>query len=216
MVASKLEINLNIEIQVKRGPYKGDYQSRIADIEDDYLKLLVPFRKGSLVPLSPGTEIAVFFSADTAAYKFSTEIQDRVSESVPLLVVDRPAEDDFVKIQRRKFFRLEVRKKIWYRPVDKELEPEDDYKESWTIDISGGGVKMVLEEELEKEQLLEVKLDIEAIEGVPILAKIVNFYDIADGKACGMKFVDINPRTRDSLMGWLFDHQRKLRRKGLI
>ncbi len=222
MEINELSINQEVEIEVKRGPYKGNYQSRIADIDEEKIDILTPYKDGGLVPFRQGLEITVFFAGDSAAYKFSAEITNRKKEPVPTIEVGRPEEDDLVKIQRRRHFRLEVRKKVWYRRVDEIWEPEDeDFKESHTLDISAGGIKMLLpeESEIDEGQLLEIKLDIEAIEGVPIISEVVNNYkmnDMPDKKAIGIKFLDINNRTRDSLMGWLFDYQRKLRKKGLL
>lgn len=216
MAAENMEINQNIELEVKSGLYKGRYQSRISDLADDHLKVLVPFNKGSLVPLSKGIAISVFYAAEAAAYKFSTKVIDRMKKPVPQLIIEKPNPDDITKIQRRNYFRLEVKRKVFYRKVDQDWKPVEDFKETTTIDISGGGIKMVLSEDLPGDILLEVKLDIPDVEGVPIISKLIRTYELPDGKSAGIKFIDINHRTRDAIMGWLFDHQRKLRRKGLI
>ena len=212
-----LEVNDNIEIEIKKGYYKGQYQSRISDKEDRKLFVLIPYSEGSLVPIGIGVEVQVLIASDSAAYKFKSTVLNRIKEPVPQLVLEEPDKEDFVKIQRRKYFRLEVKRKVLYRRVNKDWEPkEKEFNESSTVDISGGGIKMVLNEDLPNNIFIELMLEIPAIEGVKIISKTVRKYDLPDGKAVGIEFLDINHRSRDALMGWLFDYQRKLRRKGLI
>lgn len=222
MEINDLSVNQNVELEVKKGPYRGNYKTKIADIKEEKIDVLTPYKDGSLVPLRRGLEIIVFFAGESAAYKFSEEIIDRAQEPVPTITVRKPDKDDIVKIQRRQHFRLEVRKKVLYRQVDEHWETEEEnFRETHSMDISAGGVKMLipLDSDLQEGDLLEIKLDIEAIEDVPIISEVVNYYrmpDLPDKKALGIKFLDINRRTRDALMGWLFDYQRKLRRKGLL
>ena len=212
-----LEVNDNIEIEIKQGYYKGQYQSRISDKKEDKLYVLIPYNDGKLVPIGTGVEVEVLIAHDSAAYKFKSRVINRIKEPIPQLIIEAPDNEDFIKIQRRKYFRLEVKRKVFYRRVNKDWEPkEEEFIESSTIDISGGGIKMVLNEDLPNNIFIELMLDIPAIEGVKIVSKTVRKYELPDGKAIGVEFLDINPRSRDALMGWLFDYQRKLRRKGLI
>lgn len=217
MRPKNIEVNDNIEIEIKKGYYKGQYQSRISDKNEDELYVLIPYNEGNLVPIGLGVEIEILIASDSAAYKFKSKVINRIKEPIPQLVLERPVEEDFIKIQRRKYFRLEVKRNVYYRRVDKNWEPKDEeFTKSSTIDISGGGIKMVLNEDLPNNIFLELMLDIPAIEDVKIISETIRKYELPDGKAVGIEFLDINYRSRDALMGWLFDYQRKLRKKGLI
>ncbi|MFW5873454.1 MAG: flagellar brake protein [Bacillota bacterium] len=217
MRPENLSVNDNIEIEIKKGYYKGQYQSRISDKKKNELYVLMPYNEGNLVPIGTGTEVEILIASELAAHKFKSKVINQIKEPVPQLILEMPDKEDFIKIQRRKYFRLEVKRKVLYRRVDKDWEPEEqEYTESSTIDISGGGIKMVLNEELPNNIFIELMLDIPAIEGVKIISETIRKYELPDGKAVGIEFLNINHRTRDALMGWLFDYQRKLRRKGLI
>ncbi len=223
MNIDELSVNQDVEIEVKKGPYRGKYESRISDIYDEKIDLLMPYSDGDLIPLRVGSKIIVFFAGDTAAYKFQTEIIERSREPVPVLTADRPEEDGVIKIQRRQHFRLELRERVHYRKVDREWENiEEEFRESHTLDISGGGIKLLIssEEELQEGDLLEIKLEIQEIEDVNIISRVVNEYDLKDlpddSEAVGLKFLDIGSSNRDTLMGWLFEQQRQLMRKGLL
>ncbi len=220
MEINDLSVNQDVEIEVKQGPYKGSYSTRIADIHEDTIDILTPYKDGALVPLRQGLEVSIFFAGESAAFKFSAEIIGRAQEPVPIIRVRKPENDEMVKIQRRQHFRLEVRKKVWYRLVNEDWEPvdEEEFKETHTMDISAGGLKILIPLYVELNEG-EIKVDIEDIEGVPIISEVANYYsmpDLPDKNAVGIKFLDINRRTRDALMGWLFEYQRKLRRKGLL
>lgn len=136
MKPKDIEVNDNIEIEVKTGFYKGKYQSRISNNTNGKLQILMPYNQGKIIPLSPGVEVNILIALDTSAFKFRTHVIDRIKNPI--------------------------------------------------------------------------------IEGVSILSKTTRRSSLPDGKAIGIKFIDINQRTRDALMGWLFDQQRKLRRKGLL
>ena len=217
MKLEDLEVNDNIEIEIKKGYYKGQYQSRISDKKEGKLYVLIPYNDGNLVPIGMGVDVQVLIASDSAAYKFNSTVLNRIKKPVPQLILEGPDQEDFIKIQRRKYFRLDVKRKVFYRRVNKDWEPEEkEFTESTTIDISGGGIKMVLNEDLPNNIFIELMLEIPAIEGIKIISKTVRKYELPDGKAIGVEFLDINHRSRDALMGWLFDYQRKLRRKGLI
>ncbi len=174
-----LEVNDNIEIEIKKGYYKGKYQSRISDKEEDKLYALIPYNDGKLVPIGTGVEVEVLISDDSAAYKFKSRVINRIKEPIPQLILESPDTEDFIKIQRRKYFRLEVKRKVFYRRVNKDWEPkEEKFTESSTIDISGGGIKMVLNENLPNNIFIELMLDIPAIEGVKIVSKTVRKYEL--------------------------------------
>ena len=118
----------------------------------------------------------------TNSYK--TKIIGREEEGeVPLLHLAIPEEK--YRIQRREFFRLEVREKVIYRILDDSLEPVSEFKETHTIDISGGGVKMFINEPVQKGMFLELFLQIPGLENVAIISQIVNIFDVEAGLAVG-------------------------------
>jgi c-di-GMP-binding flagellar brake protein YcgR len=213
-IKKKLSVNQQIEIEVKNGPYKGTYQSKIAEINQDRLKILLPFSGGDIVPLRLETELNVFFTGNDAAYKFYSRVRDRVKEKIHILVIDSPHE--IVRIQRRDYFRLDAKLDVKYRKLDQDHEPIEHYIKSQTSDLSGGGIKLVLESELKKDDIIEMLLDIEGIEELPIMGKVRELYDIPDGQAAGIEYIDINRKIRDLIISWMFDYQRELRKKGLL
>ena len=77
-------------------------------------------------------------------------------------------------------------------------------------------MRLVLESDLKVDDLVEIKIDIEDLKDSPLLGKVRNIYEMPNGRAAGIEFIDINRRVRDQIIGWLFDYQRELRKKGLL
>ena len=161
----KIEVNQKFELIVEEGPYKGNYLSQVADITDDVIKVTVPLVHGEIIPLRLNLDVLMYFTGVQAAYSYKTKIIGREEEGeVPLLHLAIPEEK--YRIQRREFFRLEVREKVIYRILDDSLEPVSEFKETHTIDISGGGVKMFINEPVQKGMFLELFLQIPGLENV--------------------------------------------------
>ena len=211
----KIEVNQKFELIVEEGPYKGNYLSQVADITDDVIKVTVPLVHGEIIPLRLNLDVLMYFTGVQAAYSYKTKIIGREEEGeVPLLHLAIPEEK--YRIQRREFFRLEVREKVIYRILDDSLEPVSEFKETHTIDISGGGVKMFINEPVQKGMFLELFLQIPGLENVAIISRIVNIFDVEAGLPVGIKFIEIDEYIQEEIISWLFDYQRKLRQRGLL
>ncbi|MGM0409724.1 MAG: flagellar brake protein [Bacillota bacterium] len=208
-----LKVNQSIEVEIRKGAYSGNYASKIEEINEDNIKILTPFKRGEIIPVHIGTNLNIFFTGKDAAYTFHSQVIDRLKEKVRLLVITPPEEIN--RIQRRDFFRLDVKKDAKYRKVNEELEPEEEYLETSTIDLSAGGVRLALESELAKGDLIEIIIDIPVLEE-EIIGEVRQIYSLKNGKAAGIEFKGISQHTRDSIMSWLFDYQRKLRKKGML
>lgn len=215
----KLKINQSIDIEVKKGLYKGTFPSKIDEVNEENVKILAPYRNGEIVPLREGTEVNIFFTGNDAAYKFNSEIIERIKEQVKLLVITPP--EDIVRIQRRDYFRLDVKKDAKYRKLDDyelgdKIDCNKDFIESQTIDLSGGGVRLVNESDLEEGDFIELMIDLSGIKEVTILGEVKQEYSLPNGEAVGVEFKDISRQARDEIIGWLFDYQRELRKKGML
>lgn len=214
-MAENLNINQKIDIIVERGPYKGAYLSKVAEINDDIYQVTAPFFNGEIVPLHINQIIKISYCSDNASYQFTAKILDRKREPVALFTVEKKSEA--IRIQRRNFFRLNVKLKVNYRVLDSEDNFEDsELKETTTIDISAGGIKMAVDDDFPGEGVLELYLDIPEIKNTSIFGKIVNNYDLPDGRAIGIEFIGIEQKDQDKIVSWLFDFQRDLRKKGLL
>ncbi|MFW5999090.1 MAG: flagellar brake protein [Halanaerobiaceae bacterium] len=216
MASFDFEVNDKIELNIAEGPYRGNFPSKIQGIDSETLEIIPPYEKGELLPVRKDTKVKVLFTRDDAAYKFFSRVEDRIIRQIPLLVITYP--EDIVRIQRRDFFRLEVKKQVKYRLLDSSGEGKGDYNKTVTSDISAGGLKMVIEQDLPQGSELELYLNIKPVKEIPLKGKVVQKYTMSDGKtkAAGIEFMNISSGLRDKIISWMFDYQRKLRQKGLL
>lgn len=214
MKVDEIEVNQEINIIIKLGSYQGAYPSKISDIDENSIKVLTPSSQGGLIPLRENDEVDILFPGDSAAFKYTAVVRDRVLEPVPQTIITLP--DELERIQRRDYFRLEVKEKVVYCKIDDDGEVSGEPVETTTSDLSGGGARIIVEEKLEPEVLLELYFEISVIKETPIIGKVVNIYRTTSTVEAGIEFVNIEAKIRDKIMGWLFDKQREWRRKGLL
>jgi c-di-GMP-binding flagellar brake protein YcgR len=214
MTEPYLKINQRIHLIVEEGPYKGTYLSKVADIEDDNIRVTPLYLKGVLLPVKINLPINILFVGSNAAYLLETRIIGRQREPVALLNLKKTGEIE--RLQRRDYFRVEVRRGIKYRLLDQEMEPISDFKETLSCDLSGNGIRLIIDQELPGEGLLEIYLHLPEIEDIPIYGKIVRLYKLADGMAVGVRFIEVSTYVQEQIITWIFAYQRELRKKGLL
>ncbi len=213
----ELQVNKRIDILVENGAYQGSYLSKVAEINKSDFKVTAPFSKGEIVPLRMDQAVQVFCTGNSAAYTFLAKVIGRQSKPVALLTLEQTSE--IKRIQRREFFRIEAKRKVKYRIVDNNPEEDNkgqDFAETMTLDISAGGLKLLADDSTPTTGIIELTVDIPDLEKVLLKGEIVNNYNLPDGSAIGIEFLDIRQSQQDIIISWLFDYQRELRQKGLL
>lgn len=214
MKVEDIKINQLIEIEVEFNSFSQYLPSRVEGIDDKYLHIAAPIYKGGIVPLRGNQEIKVCFIYEGNFFVFYTKIVDRKREPIPLLIVEKPRKLN--KIQRRGFVRLPVRLPFYF----KVLPDGEEFEESMTLDISGGGVKFITSTSLHTDQLLEIELGL--LEGAPICCKArvvrVANHDGENerGFEVAVEYEDITEGQRDRIFAYIFAVQRKWLKKGLL
>ncbi len=209
----ELQVNKRIDILVEDGVHQGSYLSKVAEVNKDDFKVTAPFSKGEIVPLRMGQPVQLFCTGNSAAYTFLAKVIGRQNKPVALLTLEKTSE--IKRIQRREFFRLKAKRKVDYRVIDDD-KGDEGFKDTMTVDISAGGLKLIVGDSMPTAGMLELTIDIPGLENVILKGEIVNTYDLPDGSAISVEFLDIKPNQQDAIITWLFDYQRELRQKGLL
>lgn len=212
-----LEINQKIEIEIPDGPYQGSYNSKVSNITEDLITVMAIYERENVIPVSKGIEVNILYEGDSAFYSLTTEIIERISNPIPSLVLKNT--DQIERIQRRRYFRVKINKDIKYFAI-KEHKNEDgqpEFKKTTAIDLSGGGLMMVLNENLKINDRLLFNLQIDELDKL-IEGEIVRIKYNTDGysKTAGVEFVEMDRKDTDKIISFLFNYQRKLRRRGMI
>lgn len=117
--------------------------------------------------------------------------------------------------ERREFLRIDDIVPVSYKKLTKPLDPGDPYSAS-RRDISGGGIRLISEEELPKETILELKFqlpDVSSPTVITVLGEVVWVQKIVEeGKtkyASGVAYVNIAESERKKIIQYVFDKHRR-------
>lgn len=211
------------------------YKSSVFDfIEENVLEIGMPTEGGKMVLFQVGFECSMFFYTQKGIYTCEGKVLDRYKKdgfymmSVKIISIPK-------KYQRRDFYRVETSIDFSYYKITKEVaeleSTEDLFEEitnpnyipekklARTLDISGGGVRFLTDEDLEVGSfiLTVLRLMNEKVDQT--------FYLVAEIIACGRKervpekkvarakfhFKDM--KDRDLIVRFVFEEDRMLRKK---
>lgn len=192
------------------------YTSQLLDKPDDKKFIISgPIEKGSLVAMHVGEELIIsYFIENVGRFMFKGIITRRSIKKFYMLEIEITS--PFEKIQLRNYYRLFVK-----LPAIKYFEnTKGDVVEEKCItqDISGGGMQVkcnlvhALGDEIEIDLRIEDKI-------VPVKGKVMRVQPIEEKDfqySIGIKFHDVDPKSQEIIIRYVFEEQRNLRKKGLI
>ncbi|HOV26870.1 MAG TPA: PilZ domain-containing protein [Pseudobacteroides sp.] len=190
--------------------------------EEDVICVASPIYEGTYLPAPIGTDMFVFAYFTGQFYKFKAKLKDKlIKDGLPIYKLS--INGDMEKIQRRQFFRLECMLGVRCREVKIENNipvQKGDFLNGFTRDISGGGACLVLAKGIEIGKYLECEIQITGNKMIKFYGTVIRSvkFDV-DNKSkyeLGVEFYNIDNRTREAIIGFIFEEQRKLRKKGLI
>lgn len=214
----KLKVNQRVEIKILKSYYVGSYSSRVEGVEHDRVILAAPIKNGRVIPLQKGQLITVSYFGKTASFSFTTAVIEFREGKVPIVIIAQPQQ--IVRIQRRNYLRLEACVPVVFRVVDdQEHNSRPAIYHTETVDISGGGALIRSKVRLSPEDYLEIELTIPRKGVINILGRVARVEKI--NGSCpiylvGIDFLVIDETERDTIIQYVFEQQRELRRKGLL
>ena len=182
-----------------------------------------PIQAGTVYPVRIDTLMYVYFIHKGDLYRFKAKVLDRgLRENLALLKIGVCS--DIERIQRRQFYRFECTLPIRFRMVDSfdpGLNVKIPFKNAVTEDISGGGLCVILgDDKLTADELIECELQLEEKSTIRFFGKVVRANALEPGDRykyrAGIRFKKIEDRDREIIISYIFQQQRKLRKKGLI
>jgi c-di-GMP-binding flagellar brake protein YcgR len=207
-----VKVNDRIEVVTEKKIYK----TLIIDVQDDFLKINLPVNDGEYLMVHIDEKIEMnSFSDDGRCFGFYSKVISRGKEgNIIYYKVSKPF--DIKKIQRRNFFRVGLLDTIEYKiitDINKEEFDNLPYKEAFMIDLSAGGLKLKVNDDVKKDDSLLIKMEIKGIK-VELKCDIVRIESATyKEKTCGLKFLDITPVQTDIIIQGLFELVRKQRAK---
>lgn len=207
-----LKVNDRIEVIVEKKAYK----SLIIDVQDDFLRINLPVNDSEYLMVHVNEKIEINSYLDEGrCFKFCSNIISRGKEdNIIYYKISKPF--DIEKIQRRSFFRVGLLDTIEYKIITNIYEEDAasvPYKEAFMVDLSGGGLKLKVKDEIKEDDLISIKMEIKGVR-IEVKCDIVRIENTVDKeKLCGLKFLDITPVQTDIIIQGLFEIARKQRAK---
>lgn len=212
MITISFQINKKLEIICEDGTIA---KSVIQEIEEDLIYIGIPMSGGLYYPLKQGDLIEGYYSDDKGnIYKFKTTVKGRKYDKIPLIIINKPTE--IHKVQRRRYVRVEYVTEISYGLVKNSTENhrnkilQQEFIKGYSLDVSGGGMRVKISTEVKLGDCLLVSLPIENHEYV-ISCKVVRVQKDEESKLflCGLAYEDLEARVREKIIEFIFKAMRK-------
>lgn len=206
----KLRANDRVEVINEEKSYKA----LVMDVQDDFIKINLPVYEGEYLMVHSKEIIEMnSYLDDGSCYNFNTEVISRGKEdNIVYYRLSKPF--NIKKIQRRNFFRVGLIDTIEYKKITMASEEDFDnipYKSGMMVDLSAGGLRLKARDNITKEDLLLVKLEINELE-LELKCDIVRIENTADReKLCGLRFLNITTAQSEAIVRELFKVMRKQR-----
>ncbi|NHC42277.1 hypothetical protein G6549_20360 [Bacillus sp. MM2020_1] len=200
---------VNQKITIDLESYDLSCKTNVAEVGEKEILISIPLDREILGLLSIGTKLEVTFLTGGNKYEFKTEIIGRTKDTIPLLRLFKPNENEIMKIQQRENFRVNSNLRL----IINEFELH-------TINISAGGA------------LFSSKLDFPLREGdevygtlfvpntqgkdeVPISfqSKIIRIMKSQERKNVAIEYTKINRNDQLKIIQHCFERQRKTKFK---
>ena len=210
------------------------YSSRVYDIlSEDEIKVNMPFVDGHIVLLEVGDDYDLCFYSGKGLYQCYGRITDRY-KSNNIYVLTMELTSPLRKFQRREYYGLNCILNMKCRSVgDKELKELEEMggndvrfintdltlEDGVIVDISGGGAKFISDKKFERESkilfVFSLNLNGKYTE-YSVIGKIIISEEI-EGRSGEYKnhvqFVNIKDKDREGIIRYIFEEERKIRRK---
>jgi c-di-GMP-binding flagellar brake protein YcgR len=241
--AQPLKVWEKIEILVGDGADIGKYVSRIEDFINNGILVTQPeFVEGRTL-LREGIAVTVRVTRDDAAYQFNSFIKQISSNNKKYLILSPPK--NIQRIQRRLFVRVDMSDQVFYANLVPVLAGSGDavnlkWQETNSLDISGGGILIRLQDEVKVRDLLLLRIGYFITCNLPdyVVAQCRRTCKKNDHLCAGLEFVradqldrhlsrkhqkalppeirDFDYKAQDKLVNMIFHKQIELRQKGLL
>ena len=207
------------------------YKTSVYDVLDDgRLEIVMPMEQSRLVLLPVGGEYDVCFFSHGGMYKADVRIVDRQKINGTYIILAEML-TNLHKYQRREYYRFNCIIEMEARELSKEeieafkeadgaVIEEREMNRGVIVDISGGGLRFVSRRLYECGSiiLLSFKLPIANREkSFTLAAQVILSKEIEnrrDEYENRVKFVYINNQTREEIIKYIFDEERKNRKNG--
>lgn len=229
-IGNKIELNKRTEHRNAAENEQTTYVSQILDFKEGELIAAMPIYEGHIIPLEVGGILEAYFYTEKGIFRADCRVTGRGKEE-NIYVMNLEQTTELKKFQRRQFYRLPCSIEVLVRPLNAmdvmqysktrvfPVMEETVDKTGMIVDISGGGVRIMLEEKYEKNDFVMIRFPINMNIGtrwIQTMGRIVASYqspvrsDLYDNR---VQFKEIRRELRESIVKYIFEQQRKIRQR---
>lgn len=218
------KISQKVSLRISQGSWEGLYSTYVEGIEQKAMTVAHPMHGGAVVPLQVGEAVLVEFIDGGERLLFSTRVLGYYTQVVPILSLAVPTPGSILRHQQRDFVRLDANLPLRYAFMAAETSDEGAeeatekvYLPGRTMDISGSGAQIVVQEIQPIGTRLELVLNLQGID-VHLETEVVRLPQYPTPRAIwlGVRFVRVDERDRERIVRYIFSEQRSRRQKGLL
>ncbi len=242
MLSELIKAGDRIELQAVEHTEDGEtvtrkkvYQSKVCEIlTEDTLEITIPMEKTKLVLLPTDLEYdMVFYAENNNLYQCLARIIDRYkSNNVYMQVMELTS--NLRRYQRREYYRFSCALEMGARSLQEEeitaidqnmpyaLTPGLPLKQSVIVDISGGGLRFVSSQRYEPESILYISYQLmkgEEQKKYEVVGKVLSAKELTNKPGAWehrVQYYDIDEDIREEIIKYIFEEERRGRRKGRL
>ena len=216
MLIKSVKIGNKVEIYHHRSQLDSKvYTSQVEDILSETRFLLhTPIMYGQLVKLPVGMKLGLLFFSDKAMLKFEASIVGYAKEDeLDFTVIEIRSEGE--KIQRRAFFRFNCLLPLKFHAWSETGEGEAHYEDGIIKDIGGGGMRFVTNLQIDEENVIRSVIMLND-ELLMLTGKVLNkmYFPKSNFKyQYRIEFISVSKDDQETIVKYIFNEERKLRKK---
>lgn len=210
---NQLKINDNIKVS-RAGGDEDWYASNIQDIDDKSICISIPVQGPHSLVLGRGETVKVSFVSEMSRYEFETVVTGWRYDNIPMYELALPKE--FRRIQLREFVRVSCIMEVEYAEIPEENQ-RPVFKECTSLDLSGGGMRLLMEKEypVNTELILKWVLPFKNFsEEIEVIGRVVRTWPDRNVKKyqTGIQFKEISRRQQDLIVRYVLARLSEQRR----
>lgn len=210
----------------KDGQAPKMYISKIYDVlDEDTIEVLMPFERSKITLLPLNATYTLIVYTPHGVYQCDARVLERYKKN-NVYLNSMEVVSEIKKYQRREYYRHSCNIPVFTRILeqheldDRIWDVNIEGKEGETLDISGGGMRFICRENYQADDMIlcsfELPLKIET-EEYHIMGKVLSVAPTGkygDMQEVRVEFQDVTTIIRDEIIEFIFEDERKQRRKG--
>lgn len=212
----EIKIGTNFVLEPTNTEELEKFKCKVVEQQGDILFIDYPINVATKKTafLLDGTQLRVSFQTESKeSFAFNTQVLGRRSSNIPMIMLSCPPDEEFIKIQRREYVRVDT-------PVDIAVKFNNQFYQYVTSDISAGGIALKLNNRVVPFQdgdVVELTLVLPFSNGeikyVQTEAFIVRIFEKDHLQLASVQFKDADDVDKQLIVRFCFERQLMNRKK---